>query len=347
MKKKLSIGDLQVRDIIIDMAEALKVPVKEDTNEIFLEIPKKLGRGYIKAYSFSHGVGVLEMDVLLKDKMEFVYEHSVVQPLKILFNRNSTIKHRFHGVDEEHEIHHLQSAILSSNVNHWHKITIPAEAPVTTFSLEINRKLFEEKIEAFIKDMNEDLEGMFRDVNGVNLFYYKGFFSLEISQFIEQFINCDLEGFMRSVYLEGKAYEILTHQLKQYLDDLNEPDGRCILRKSTVNRIEEAAKIIREEIDAVENVPELAKRVGINQNTLQNGFQQLYKTSVNEFIGNTRIEKAKDLLENSDLNVTEITYKIGISSRSYFSKLFKQRYGLTPKKYLEKSRNGTKKPSSA
>src|SRR5690606_28439653 len=99
--------------------------------------------------------------------------------------------------------------------------------------------------------------------------------------------------------------------------------------------------IIMKEIESIDNVAKIAKRVGLNQNTLQNGFQYLYKTSVNEYIKNYRIEKARELLEESDLNITEITYKIGISSRSYFSKLFKAHYGITPKQYLEQNR---KKP---
>ena len=47
---------------------------------------------------------------------------------------------------------------------------------------------------------------------------------------------------------------------------------------------------------------------------------------------------AKELLLNTDLNITEITYKIGINSRSYFSKLFKEKYGMSPKVFQNKNR---------
>jgi len=68
------------------------------------------------------------------------------------------------------------------------------------------------------------------------------------------------------------------------------------------------------------------------------GFKQLYGKSVNQYIRDVRIEMAKVLIETSDLNITEITYAIGINSRSYFSKLFKERYSLSPKQYLLKNR---------
>ena len=50
------------------------------------------------------------------------------------------------------------------------------------------------------------------------------------------------------------------------------------------------------------------------------------------------IIKAKELIENTGLNITEITYSIGINSRSYFSKLFKEKYKLTPKECLDQVR---------
>ena len=143
---------------------------------------------------------------------------------------------------------------------------------------------------------------------------------------------------MRKVFLEGKAYEILTHQLQQYTDDLNEPDNRKILRQATIERVHEAVNIIEQEIESINNIQALAKKVGLNQNTLQQGFKQLHNSSVNEYIRNYRIDKSKELIETTSLNITEITYKVGINSRSYFSKLFKERFGLTPKQYLTKVR---------
>lgn len=90
----------------------------------------------------------------------------------------------------------------------------------------------------------------------------------------------------------------------------------------------------------------LAKRVGLNQNTLQEGFKQLYKKSVNQYIKDSRLEKAKELMETTDLNITEITYQIGINSRSYFSKLFKDKYGMCPKDYIQKARKSLRSKSA-
>ena len=339
MGKNLKVTDVAVSNIVIDMAKSLGIDYEVDHNEYCLRIPESLGSGYVKAYTFDDGIGVIESDYFLKSDLVFELERGVIHPLKIMFNRESAFHHKFDSDKEFKEIKSLESLIVSSTPTDNHTFLIPKDTPICIFSLEINRKLFEKKIEDFIPNMNEDLISLFRDINGIVQFFYNGYYSLDISELMVEFTECELEGFMRSVFLEGKAYEILINQLQQYLDDLNTPEKRKILRQATIESLKEAVQIIENEIDAIDNISILAKRVGLNQNTLQSGFQHLYKSSVKEFIKNYRFEKAKELLETSDLNITQITYKIGINSRSYFSKIFKDRYGVSPKAYQAKARS--------
>ena len=51
-----------------------------------------------------------------------------------------------------------------------------------------------------------------------------------------------------------------------------------------------------------------------------------------------KIEKAKDLLNNTDLRVKQIAYTLGFKSEHYFSRVFKQRMGLTPIKFRVKNK---------
>ena len=58
---------------------------------------------------------------------------------------------------------------------------------------------------------------------------------------------------------------------------------------------------------------------------------------MNVFIVEKRLEKAAQLLEQGNLNISEIVYSIGFTSRSYFSKIFKNRYGVSPSLALKKA----------
>lgn len=340
MSVTFEIRDTDTRQFIKDLAENLKVEVEEENNEHCLRIPKRIGSGFIKGTQFENGVGVLEFDCQLKKELVLEHQKGVVHPLKLVFNRESTIYHQFDETDREHEIQRLENAIVSSTPQNNHIFKLPPNQPICVYSLEVNRKLFEEKISEFLPEMNEDLMELFRDVNGTQMFYHKSHYSLEIAKFMEEFTECDLTDFMKTVYQEGKAYEILSHQLQQYLDDLNGSGKHKILRQATLSKVEQAAEIIHDELNQMDNIVSLAKRVGLNQTTLQVGFKRLYNVSVNEYIRNYRIEKTKEYLENTDMNITEISYKVGINSRSYLSKLFKDKYNITPKEYYNQIKNG-------
>jgi AraC-like DNA-binding protein len=58
-----------------------------------------------------------------------------------------------------------------------------------------------------------------------------------------------------------------------------------------------------------------------------------------EFIRKIKLEKAKELLNTTDLTVSEISYKVGFSSPSYFTKCFKLHFGNIPKEFRFKNNN--------
>jgi AraC-like DNA-binding protein len=59
----------------------------------------------------------------------------------------------------------------------------------------------------------------------------------------------------------------------------------------------------------------------------------MHGRTVSDFVRNVRLEKAEDLIKNTDLNISEVVYSIGLTSRSYFCKIFKKKYDCSPKEY--------------
>ena len=75
-------------------------------------------------------------------------------------------------------------------------------------------------------------------------------------------------------------------------------------------------------------------------------FSTYYKQKTNEnfvvTLRNMRLEKAKELLKNKSVKTSLIPYQIGFKSYSYFTKVFQQKYGLTPSDYRIKIFNSDK-----
>ena len=68
-------------------------------------------------------------------------------------------------------------------------------------------------------------------------------------------------------------------------------------------------------------------------------FSKIFKEGTGEnfieYLTNIRIEKAKELLGNSDYSMKEICVMVGYSDPNYFSRSFKKNVGVTPTEYKE------------
>ncbi len=84
------------------------------------------------------------------------------------------------------------------------------------------------------------------------------------------------------------------------------------------------------------DLAELAKSMGLSQRTLIRRFKTELDQTPSTYLQNIRVEAAKRLLENTVMPLPEVIEQIGYSDVSSFSKLFKQRTGLTPAGYRKR-----------
>lgn len=77
----------------------------------------------------------------------------------------------------------------------------------------------------------------------------------------------------------------------------------------------------------------LSEIINVDKAHLCRVFKSLTKSTLSEYINFVRISYAEQLLLNSDKLIVEICEESGFSSVSYFAKVFKQKNGITPKKY--------------
>lgn len=58
---------------------------------------------------------------------------------------------------------------------------------------------------------------------------------------------------------------------------------------------------------------------------MQEGFKLLHGLTTCDYVKSVRLKKSEELISTTDLTVYEIVYSLGLSSRSYFSKIFKEK----------------------
>jgi signal transduction histidine kinase/ligand-binding sensor domain-containing protein/DNA-binding NarL/FixJ family response regulator len=84
------------------------------------------------------------------------------------------------------------------------------------------------------------------------------------------------------------------------------------------------------------SVEQLCSMAGYGRTVFFNKLKSLTGLSPNEYIREVRIKRAAQLLEVGEYTVSQITYMVGMNDSRYFSKCFKQRYGITPTEYRDK-----------
>jgi len=82
-------------------------------------------------------------------------------------------------------------------------------------------------------------------------------------------------------------------------------------------------------------VSDLAEKTGISRSHLHRKLKTISNQSVSQFIREVRLKKAKDLLEQEKLTVSEIAYEVGFGSPSYFTKCFHDYFGFAPGEYVK------------
>jgi TolB-like protein/AraC-like DNA-binding protein/Tfp pilus assembly protein PilF len=95
--------------------------------------------------------------------------------------------------------------------------------------------------------------------------------------------------------------------------------------------IEQLSKIILENLNNGNfGVKELVTAAGINRNYLSHRIKSIKDTTVNQFINEVRLEKAREFLLEGTYTTAEISYNVGFSSPSYFTRCFHDHFGYPP-----------------
>ncbi len=336
---RIDVKTLPVNEILEDIANTLDTELEYRSGELKLEIPESVGEGYIRGISFDSGMGYITYNCKFKKDVEIHFALNTVHPLKFIFCSEGSIKHCFQKDDKIHKIDTYQNIVVSSNGYDGHILYFKKDVPTHISSLEIIRSIFAHRSNYDFKDLDPTLKDLFKDAVSEKQFFYQGNYSIKAADLMDELNTKDYTGFLRNLFLESKAFEMLVIQIAQYEDDANGDNLPQILRKSDIEKVDYVAKRIQGDLSTNLSVESLAKEAGTNVNKLQEGFKYVYNLTVNKYMQHVKLEAAKEMLNLSEKNISEIVTAIGLNNRSYFSKIFKEKYGVSPKYFLRGKKN--------
>lgn len=151
-----------------------------------------------------------------------------------------------------------------------------------------------------------------------------------ITLICEQIKNCRLSGEALKIFVQGKALEAFAITLDYICANKKEP----AVRLSPFDRkaLEDVRILLSEQLISPPPIRQLARIAGLNQQKLMSGFKQLNGITIYEYVKRVRMQKAIELLMESDLPVLEIARTVGYCGDGHFHAAFREVYGTTPGK---------------
>lgn len=169
-----------------------------------------------------------------------------------------------------------------------------------------------------------------------------GIFPVRMSPFLKLNIESVLPHFAKTTpnaknLLNLKFQEVLLNLLDS---DVNN-EFHAFMQSIGQEKKKDLADIVESNLTKQLNIEELAKLSGRSLTSFKREFTQTFGMPPRIWINRRRVERAYTILSTSDRSVTDVCFEIGFSNLSYFIQLFKNCYGITPKK-LQKDREQQK-----
>ncbi|MBB6462283.1 hybrid sensor histidine kinase/response regulator transcription factor [Flammeovirga kamogawensis] len=140
-------------------------------------------------------------------------------------------------------------------------------------------------------------------------------------------------------YLRVRVNNILTQREKlreSFRREMKTQPNEVVVPSFEEKFLDEVMQEIEKNMDNSEfNVKILGEKIGMGQTNLYRKIKSMTGMTANEFIRNVRLKRAGQLLKQGQYNVSDVMYMVGFTHRSYFSKSFKEVYGVTPKEYTK------------
>ncbi len=322
-----------VDDIIPELANHFGTIFSENLGEFILKIPRSKGEGQIRVINFPNGIGLYTYECKLKEELQLNLYHLHAKPIRFIYCVEGSLSSSFAHNEECTSIIEHEYIIAAPKEQETHNLHFPKNEEVVLCYLEIDRLKFQEYLSFDLKQLEPIFFDLFNDHSAKERISEKSSFSFKTAESIKELRNSDISGFPRINFIGAKALEILSYMLNSFKRN-DSRTNQLGLKEKDKKAIEKAVEYIDANISNTGTVTDLSKVAGVNINKLQEGFQTIFGKTVNEYIRDVRLTRALNILLAGNKNVSEVVYELGLSSRSYFSKIFKEKYGVSPRKIL-------------
>lgn len=225
-------------------------------------------------------------------------------------------------------------------------VSIPARQRVRLLHLHVELDLMREMLKYDLKRVPHHLRGIIEGKERQPVLYTGEMEAKTLCAAGELFGGVH-NGQVCNVLLEGKALELIGLQMLwlsgQSAYAGGDPEnfsrrGNGALSPEERRRVTLARDILVQNLESPPSLGRLCRELRLSSNKLQAGFQEIYGETVFGYLREFRMLQARQLLDEAEMNVSQVAWSIGYTNLSHFSAAFRKRFGVLPKQYLQSVR---------
>ena len=293
-----------------------------------------IGEGKITGFNFNHNIGYLTYDIKFNQDTVVIFNQAKnKQSLNYCYCSEGELRHSFGETGKKIRFSEMQTAIFSNSIGKANHLYFQKDSyqKFTMISFLASKPLSEATDE-----FTSELIKLFHSQEVEGRFAYASSYNLKIQERLEKIEAVSNNTIADSLLKKGMLQVSLSMIVNQYFEDVKkEAQNAYSLTQSEMQSIKDISEFIKNYPDYHFDLNYLSEKSGLTPAKLQEGFKALFGRTVSNFIKNVRVELAENLIKTTDLNISQIVYTIGLSSRSYFSKIFKEKYNCSPKEYQD------------
>jgi AraC family transcriptional regulator len=141
----------------------------------------------------------------------------------------------------------------------------------------------------------------------------------------------ELEGVDSHLYVDTLACELTIRLLREYT--LSPAAAAWPRARLSSHKLRRAIEFVDENLRNDLTLASIAEAVALSPGHFAHAFRQATGVAPHRYVLERRVERAKTLLRQSDLPITQIAHLVGCSSHSHFSVVFHRITGLTPREF--------------
>lgn len=305
----------------------------EDVGAAKLSIDNKNGKGSITLYEVFPGLTAWVYNInFVKD---LVIDLSFTKVGNHFFGYN-VVGHQMQKFPHEKiykEITQGQNFIIVGEPGTKSEFIVPGSIHYECCYLIINAELLAKSEMIGKRRLETDLNEIFSVMDGPRPYRYFGNIDARTGTYAKLLTESDRTDLIGRLLVEGAIMNMLASQMEAHDHDNVQEGFQPDLSKQELSRIMGVGDFVRSKMSERFSLSDISRHLGLSPKKIQSGIRFLYGYSANTYITNIRLEHAKELFYNTNKSVSEVCYEIGYSSRSYFSKVFQERFGILPNEF--------------